>query len=366
MITDDHRRGLLPGRAARLVLALFSVCALSACSVGPGTIKRDRFDYGDALATSQRQELLQNIIRLRYLESPIFMSIGSVVNQYSAEGEVNAGFGWIWGGSDAGTTTSIGGVSRFYDRPTITYTPVNGDEFIDAYLRPISPQSLLTLVQSGYRIEFLFPLMLRAINNFDNAKYAYGNDQPANPKFTRAVELMGILQSSGALRVRNNRTGSGDDATERLFFDWSGTLDSESSRQIDELAGLLDLSADEDRAEVIFGQKMKGKITIIPRSTMTVLIDVSYFADVPELDILEGRVRPSRPSEPADARPIRIHSGPTPPADAYVKVSHRDTWFWIDDRDIESKECFLTLVVLSNISDQAKSGSKPVLTIPAG
>ena len=358
---SDRRRGLVRAGFSLLIIGF-----LSACSVGPATIERDRFDYGDSLARSQREELLHNIIRLRYLESPVFMSIGSVVNQYSAEGELNAGFGWIFGGSDASANTSFGGTSRFYDRPTITYTPMNGDEFIEAYLRPISPQSLLTLVQSGYKIDFLFPLMLRAINNFENAKYAYGNDHPASQDFNRVVELMSRLQKSSRFRVRTEMDGPKSDSRQRFYFEWQDAVDPEGRRWIRELAGLLGLPPDSDRAEVVFGRSADGKITIIPRSTMTVLIDVSYYADVPDRDIDEGRVRPGRPADPAQPPPIRIRCSTDVPADAYVKIRHRDMWFWIDDCDIASKECFLTLVLLSNIADQVRSGGRPVLTLPAG
>jgi hypothetical protein len=41
---------------------------------------------------------------------------------------------------------------------------------------------------------------------------------------------------------------------------------------------------------------------------------------------------------------IRIHSAKNKPADAFVQVHYRDTWFWIDDTDLPSKRSFAQLM----------------------
>ncbi len=61
------------------------------CSIGPQIMPRERVKYGHAMAQSSREELLLNIVRLRYLELPHFLSVNSMVNQYSLESEVSAG-----------------------------------------------------------------------------------------------------------------------------------------------------------------------------------------------------------------------------------------------------------------------------------
>ena len=43
---------------------------------------------------------------------------------------------------------------------------------------------------------------------------------------------------------------------------------------------------------------------------------------------------------------IRIHSAKTAPADSFVRVRYRDTWFWIGDGDLASKRTFAQLMNL--------------------
>ena len=112
-------------------LLLLTVLLTSCTSLGPRTIERDRMDYGLSLNTSIKQQLLGNIVRLRYMEAPVFVDVSSVINQYSLSGNVEAGLGFnnSFTGGDAST---IGGAGRWEDRPTITYSPISGRKFSES------------------------------------------------------------------------------------------------------------------------------------------------------------------------------------------------------------------------------------------
>ena len=122
----------------RAVIALLLLGLASCASVGPRTIPRDQFDYGEAIANSWKEQLLTNMIRLRYVEAPVFVNVSSVINQYALEGEVALGAGASTSFTGENTAT-IGGAGRFSDKPTITYTPVEGREFSISLLTPITP-----------------------------------------------------------------------------------------------------------------------------------------------------------------------------------------------------------------------------------
>ena len=75
-----------------LLGCVFIVLLLSTCkSMGPRTIPVDSFNYNDRIAQHQQEQMLLNMVRLRYGEAPLFMNVNSVINQYSREG--NAGVG---------------------------------------------------------------------------------------------------------------------------------------------------------------------------------------------------------------------------------------------------------------------------------
>jgi hypothetical protein len=62
---------------------------------------------------------------------------------------------------------------------------------------------------------------------------------------------------------------------------------------------------------------------------------------------------------------IRIHSSKERPPDAFVSVNYRNTWFWIDDSDLHSKQVFLQLMNLFSMADTSAKAPPPIVTIPA-
>ena len=53
------------------------------------------------------------------------------------------------------------------------------------------------------------------------------------------------------------------------------------------------------------------------------------------------------------------------PDDAFVAVKYRDGWFWIDDRDHESKSAFTFLMLLFSLTETGTTQSAPIVTVPA-
>lgn len=346
-----------------------SVMALlvAGCNIGPDSVGRDRVDYGEALARSGREELLRNVVRLRYLESPVFLSVNSVVNQYAIEGTVNGGVNWGFGPT-TGAGGLVGAQTTFADRPTITYSLLTGQRFATAYLLPVPASSVLSLVQSGYRVDFLFPLLVDSMNLHRNGFHAGRIDVPTDPEFARAIEILSTMQALGEFHVRAEVDSSSEMKNRRDFMVFDPGDDPRGIQRFAELGELLGIPTDARRVEIRPGSAATSDegISISTKSLLRILSNLSVQVDVPTDEIDRGTVRDRSGDGRFPGSRLRVHSGPDRPERAYVAIEHRGDWYWIEENDLDSKEIFLWVLMLSNLTDGASGRDTPVLTIPAG
>jgi hypothetical protein len=176
---------------------------LTACThLGPKTIPVDRFDYGTAIADSWKQQILLNIVKLRYLDLPVFVDVSSIVSGYSLQTGVNVGGTLSSNKAVQGNFASVGGEAIYTDRPTITYVPLTGERFLRGLITPIDPRNIFFLLQSGYAADFILGLTVESLNGVRNRSTTAGAIREADPDFLRALELLRQVQAAGAIGMR--------------------------------------------------------------------------------------------------------------------------------------------------------------------
>jgi hypothetical protein len=47
-------------------------------------------------------------------------------------------------------------------------------------------------------------------------------------------------------------------------------------------------------------------------------------------------------------------------------VRYRDYWFWIDDRDVPSKQMLTFMMIVFSLLEKGDKEGAPIVTIPAG
>jgi hypothetical protein len=128
-------------------LAVLSLVVAGCISIGPRSVPRDRVDYSNALSDSWKDQMLLNIVRLRYADTPTFLDVSSVISAYTIQGAAQA-TGSVNVGVPNDTSITPNGTGSltvqggYNDRPTISYTPLTGKKFAQSLLQPIPPSAI--------------------------------------------------------------------------------------------------------------------------------------------------------------------------------------------------------------------------------
>jgi hypothetical protein len=347
-----------------LLIAILTGCA----SIGPGTVSRDRFDYNASITESWKRQILLNIVKIRYVEPISFVDVGQIVAGYSLETGIDAGGSATL--SSINTTASIttGLSGKYTDRPTITYVPLTGNAFIKSLLTPLTPENLMFAIQSGVPADMILKLGVASINGLRNKSVPIAGFRPAEEKFLRVVEIIRSLQLSGAIRMKTIKSKDNQESTTISF--WSKGAPADVSLQVRELCDLLGLDPGVDQYRLVYGIAPENNREIAMQSVpvMHLLSFLAARVEVPEKDVREGRASPGvrEAKRNADEKGrFVVKCSDSKPQDAFVSVEYRNRWFWVDDRDLESKRSISFIMLIFTLADTGKHESLPQITIPA-
>ena len=356
-------RGPSALRVAIFSLALFF---LTGCrSIGPGTVSRDRFSYSGALAESWKDQMLLNLVKTRYLDLPIYLEVGQIVSGYSLERSVSIN-GQVakTGAGDQILGARAGGT--FTDRPTITYTPLTGEKFLESFLGPLPPTKIFSLLQSGYAADFVLEMGLDSLNGLRNRPATIGSKYKADPEFYRVLALLRDVQDAGAIGLRVIRPTNSQPAT--VLFLRSENIDAETGAKLKEIRELLGINANESEYRLVQSpvRSGAGELSVGTRSLMKVIAALSFGVEIPPGHV-QGNLAPDI-SESLDAHPplLRVHSGSSKPASAFAAVPYLGEWFWIANDDWRSKRTFTGILFLFTLANGNDNDRLPLLTIPTG
>jgi hypothetical protein len=334
-------------------------------SVGPLTVARDRLDYSDAVAESWKRQTLRNIVKLRYFDPPIFVDVGQIVSGYSLETGISV-MEKTAGPNDYLKWTPSAS-STFTDRPTITYTPLTGSQFVNSMMTPVPPESVFAAIQSGWAADTVLLITLSEINGLKNAHATSAGAVQASADFLRVVTLFLHMQAAQAIELHSRKEASGERITTLSFR--ADSVAPETRAELLELRALLRLEPELSEFRLIFGGRAhnKGEIALLTRSIVQQMYALADGVIVPSEHEAEGRASPRRHTTDDTHAPsnlIRIHSGTDTPDNEYVGINYRNHWFWIDDRDLMSKRTFAFMMMLFTLADSGQANG-PVITIPA-
>lgn len=352
------------------MLGLTMLCGLvlSGCShIGPGTVSTDRFDYSSAIADSWKQQTLLNIVKLRYMDLPVFVDVASIVNGYSMESAVTAGKTWPETSASGGSILSLGGSARFTDRPTITYVPLTGEKFMRGLITPIDPKHIFFMLQAGYAADFILALTVESLNGVRNRSVVAGALREADPDFFRVLDLLRDVQAAGAVGMRvEDDTAKGQTAV--LFFRRDDVPDVITAKMA-ELRRLLKLPQDQQRLVLTYSPMCgaENELAVNSRSMLQIMGAFSTYLEAPDAHLKDHSAIPAFEKASVDRRQsaVKIHSGTVKPTDAFAAVLYRDHWFWVENGDWQTKRALTAIMFFFTLAETGDKDKLPLITIPA-
>jgi len=400
---------------AKIGCVAMALAALSGCGIQSKIIEARHWELNDTIRTTTDEQLLLNIVRLRYDEVPYFLQMASVTTSFSAGANVGVG-GTLPKG--APNVLSIDAGVSYSETPTVTWALPDSREFLGRLHAPMGADQLSVLAQSGLDLSLVYRIGVKKINRLRNLEYSVVDGVYVPPSYDRFIEtfrLIEALRRDDALdlaygvyvtkvggdtkrdqmdtRAMAEALGSGvqfmtlDDPnvfqmlklSRPTFIRFSKRSDDDPrARRLRELLdlepgkysfGIIDtgtssketLQAALQQVTPVRGDGTLNEIVLNNRSVMEVLRLASAYVDVPPGDLSDGiarnRVAP-------DAKWLQIRNSVAEPERAWLKIKRGSIWFYIADDDVNSRVSFTLLSALFASVVGEVPGSKPLLTLP--
>lgn len=410
---------------AYLCALMASVLMGTGCSFGPRSVYTGRLHFNEAVKATSEQQLLLNIVRLRYTDSPSSLALTSIADQRELAGSLgllpfftSAGAGEVGSyKSSVLPTAAFSGATR----PTLSYTPMDDQEFTRRLFTPISLEGTAYLSKTTWPISTVFRLYLENLNWVSNAETASG-PTPCTPpeyaEFLAGIEALQRLQDRKLVAFFHESTDeilaaghssdplSASTQLEAVKQGYKVKVEKNGSwlivREVKKpVLRIGDLDSNDQDFQIFcqcfklnpnlrtfeltsenvdpfyVGMPIDGltKLDLETRSLLQVLFFVAHGVEVPAEHILSGIAPMTSGGGPADFDwsqvmkgliSIRHCQGRRPPPCAAVAVRYNDYWFYIDERDRDSKATFCLLLEVSRLELNATESRGPMLTLPLG
>ncbi|MEO6953716.1 MAG: hypothetical protein ABI321_18075 [Polyangia bacterium] len=338
-------------------------------SFGSSSVKYSHASFGDAITNSLNEQLLLNIVRMRYRENPYFLDVTTITTQQtlSATAGINTDLGLASASSGHVLHPSLG--TGYSVTPTVIMQPLQGEAFTRKLVSPMTIYALLQLGQAGWRLDRLFALSVDQMNRIVNAPTAAGptpSEPPRYAEFRALIEDLRILNDANLITMSVNEGGDQGPYLE---------LGSDSQHLVEpaRVKEVLDLSPAKTRFRYTrdFLDLGGDRIALRLRSVLSMMFYLAEAVEIPPAHAAAGIVEITH--EP-DGRAFdwqrvlgnlfRVESSEKEPQNAYLKVRHRDHWFFIRDDDLDSKATFMLLTEIFSMQAGQLVNSGPQLTLP--
>lgn len=355
--------------SSSLALLLITSCA----NVPLSNIPQTREGYNQALSDSDNQQFLLNIVRMHFGQTPYFVNVDNMVTSSTLTTGSGSNFTNGVGSSPVPPATgmfwSVTPQVTFAQTPTITYTPLQGSQFVSGMLAPITIDKISLLLQSGWSTKEVLKLTVEQIGDLSNGTTVLhplsnmSSEQAAYNKFVDALDRLDIED-----RVDFLTTKYKDDPAVVMNFD--------DNAAAAEICSLLHLKK-------VYKQLIFTRTTMPGDGSSENIVFVQTRSFFSMLNFLSrGVASDADMSEKYGLRRIvksgsKVHSDTSltegifsvyetekTPNNTAVKIKFDDHWYAISNNDVASKSTLVLLRLTYSLQTGDLKAQVPLITIP--
>ena len=404
------------------VVVLGSVVAAGCTTLGPYALDQTRLHYNEVIKRTTEEQLLLNIVRLRYTDTPSSLAVSAIAAQFERSLSLQLTPFFVAGNETSFTAVLPQVLGLGADRPTVSLTPLDDQEFTRKLFTPVPLDGIIYLAKTTWPIATVFRLYLENLNWVSNAQTASGptpKQAPVVADFLHGMEVLQQLQDRAEIvfgvEEREEQLGgplpatavSARDVVEAAKNGYAyrpndqgatWTLVRKNQQSVLRIApeavnspevqdfvrvfrlrpGLTQYDITQEALNPFPSTYPPEGVTSLDletRSLLQALYYVSHGIDIPPEHATGGLVTVTLDAtgQAFDWGRVmhgffRVHwaQGHARPPGAHVAVKYKDYWFYIEDTDQETKSTFSLLMELARLELTGKAGPGPQLTLPVG
>ncbi len=405
-----------------LVVVLGSVVTAGCTTFGPYALDQTRLHYNEVIKRTTEEQLLLNIVRLRYTDTPSSLAVSAIAAQFERSYSLQLTPFFVAGNDASFTAVLPQALGLGADRPTLSLTPLDDQEFTRKLFTPLPLDGVIYLAKTTWPIATVFRLYLENLNWVPNAQTASGptpKQAPVVAAFLHGMAVLQLLQDRAEIvfgvEEREERLGgplpaaavSARDVVEAAKNGYAYRPDDQGTTwtlikknqqpvlrinpeavnapEVQDFVRVFRLRPGRTQYDITqealnpfpstYPPEGVTSLDLETRSLLQALYYVSHGIDIPPEHATGGLVTVTLDAAGQAFDWGKVMRGffrvrwvkeTKRPPGAHVAVQYKDYWFYIDDTDQETKATFSLLMELARLELAGKTGPGPQLTLPVG
>ncbi|MEL7045355.1 MAG: hypothetical protein AAGL66_10090, partial [Pseudomonadota bacterium] len=353
---------------------------------------------------SEAEELLLNLVRLRYQDTPEFLAVSAISSQLSfrAGASVGGDFGNVEESTSAFVAPNITG--ELSESPTVTLVPRRDEKFSRQLISPIPIDSITLLAFNSWGIDRLMLMFAETINGLDGRNsfttgsagadasvflalldslkageergaISFSLERRRSPivelelEATSALATLAAAKSSGfAFEASDNAVSLFD---ERAVIVLQMSDEFLQTRAYGDLVSILRLTPGVRKVDItrgpMPGEQGDGRIHIVPRSPAGVLAVLATAVEAPDEHLPTFGLSPNATASSPVRRLLHVRAAAERPVDVWLTVPYRGYYFYLANDDVSSRQTLSVAGAFMNLTlSRGDASAVPVVTLPVG